>query len=133
MQNVVTLLMVLSFCSLSTGILSACSFPGVYKIDVQQGNIIEAEALDQLQPGMNRKQVHFVLGSPVLESTFSPEYESYLYTIQIAGGDIQRQNILLHYSDNGILEKIEKRTVLPAELANPAEARKIRAGYKERL
>ena len=115
---------------LITALTAGCAFPGVYKIDVQQGNIIDQEALDQLKVGMNRKQVHFVLGSPVVESTFDPAYESYLYTIQIAGGDVHRQNIFLYY-DNDLLKKIDKRQVLSAQLANPAEARTLRPDYRE--
>ncbi len=118
MQNVV-------FSAVFLFLVAGCSFPGVYKIDVQQGNIVEKKELDQLQVGMNRKQVHFVLGTPVIESTFDPSYETYLYTIQIAGGQVHRQNVTLHY-DNDILQKIEKREILSAQLANPADARRTR-------
>lgn len=117
----------LALCLMGTG----CAFPGVYKIDVQQGNIVDQQALDQLTVGMNRNQVHFLLGSPVVESTFSPEYESYLYTIQIAGGEVHRQNIFLHY-DNDVLTKIEKKQILSAQLANPAEAIKLRPDYQQK-
>jgi len=127
MQNAIVLSFVLIM-----SIITACSFPGVYKIDVQQGNIVEQEALNQLQAGMTRQQVHFVLGSPVVESTFSPEYEAYLYTIQIAGGDMHRQRVLLFYQ-NDILENIEKRELLPTELANPAEASKLQNVEQEEL
>ena len=101
---------------------AGCSVPSVYKIDVQQGNIFENESIDQLQIGMNRKQVHFVLGSPVIESVFDPGYETYIYTVQISGGEIYRQNITLFYK-NDILHKIEKRELLSEQLANPAKAR----------
>ena len=128
MQKAVVLCATMGFWALMT----ACAFPGVYKIDVQQGNIVDQTSLNQLKIGMNRKQVHFVLGSPVIENTFSPEYESYLYTIQIAGGDVHRQSIVLHY-DNDLLKKIEKREILSSQLANPAEARKTRPDYVERI
>ena len=45
--------------------ITACSeFPWVYKIDIEQGNIIEQEAVDQLIPGLTKNQVRFILGSP---------------------------------------------------------------------
>ena len=50
-------------------LLSACSsleFPGVYKLTIQQGNIVSQEMVDRLKPGMTRSQVQFVLGNPVL-------------------------------------------------------------------
>ncbi len=116
MQNLKTsgLLLLLS-------LLAGCAFPGVYKIDVQQGNIIEKETLEQLKVGLNRKQVRYLMGSPVLESTFDPSYETFIYTIQLSGGLISRQNITLHY-DNDILQRIEKKEILPDNLANPAKA-----------
>jgi len=116
MQNLKTsgLLLVLS-------LLVGCVFPGVYKIDVQQGNILEKETLDQLKVGLNRKQVRYLMGSPILESTFNPDYETYIYTIQLSGGLISRQNITLHY-DNDILQHIDKKEILPDNLANPAKA-----------
>lgn len=80
-------------------LLSACSFPGVYKINVQQGNIVTEEMLGQLKPGMTKRQVHFVLGNPVLTNVFDREAETYLYTYQQAGGETQQQKILVYYKD----------------------------------
>jgi len=41
-------------------------FPGVYKLTIQQGNIVSQEMIDKLKPGMTRAQIQFVLGNPVL-------------------------------------------------------------------
>jgi len=68
--------------SLAIACLSACSFvgfPGVYKIDVEQGNIITQEMADQLQPGMSRRQVRFILGTPLVEDTFNQDRWDYPY------------------------------------------------------
>lgn len=84
---------------LITLLIQACSFPGVYKINVQQGNIITQEMLDTLKPGMTQKQVHFVLGKPVLDNVFSTELENYVYTYQKRGGEIEQQTITVYYQD----------------------------------
>lgn len=84
----------------SINLLQACSFPGVFKINVQQGNIITQEMLDTLKPGMTQKQVHFVLGKPVVDNTFNSTIENYVYTYQKAGGDIQQQTIKVYYEDD---------------------------------
>jgi len=63
--------------------LSACGFlgfPGVYKIDVEQGNIVTQEQIDQLKPGMSRRQVRFLLGTPLVEDTFNPDRWDYSYS-----------------------------------------------------
>jgi len=78
-------------------LLQACAFPGVFKINVQQGNIIKQDMLDTLKTGMTKKQVHFVLGKPVLENIFDPSLENYVYTYQKAGGETQRQVITVFY------------------------------------
>ena len=72
--------------SLAIACLSACSFvgfPGVYKIDVEQGNIITQEMADQLQPGMSRRQVRFILGTPLVEDTFNQDGDA----LQTVTGD----------------------------------------------
>jgi outer membrane protein assembly factor BamE len=63
--------------------LSACGFigfPGVYKIDVEQGNIVTEEMVAQLKPGMSRRQVRFILGTPLLEDPFNQERWDYPYS-----------------------------------------------------
>jgi outer membrane protein assembly factor BamE len=65
--------------------LSACSFvgfPGVYKIDVEQGNIVDQDMADQLKPGMSRRQVRFILGTPLVEDTFNQDRWDYLYVLR---------------------------------------------------
>ncbi len=83
--------------SLFLPLLHACSFPGVFKINVQQGNIVTQEMLDTLEPGMTQKQVHFVLGAPVVDNVFDPNLENYVYTYQKAGGEIKQQTIKVYY------------------------------------
>jgi outer membrane protein assembly factor BamE len=62
--------------------LSACGttnwgFP--YRPDVQQGNWITSEQVAQLQPGMTREQVRFILGTPTLQDVFRTNRWDYPY------------------------------------------------------
>ena len=125
------LLTVLRRIAAATGlaIVTGCSFPGVYKIDVQQGTIVEKEAAETLEVGMTREQVHYLLGSPLLEPVFTNSYENYIYTIQLSGGKIRQQHIKLEF-EGGSLTNIAKMDLLPPELANPGEVYKIR-GLRE--
>ena len=71
--------------SLLLTVLCACSnvgFPGVYRIDVEQGNIVTQEMVDQLKPGMNRNQVRFILGTPLIEDSFHQDRWDYIYTVR---------------------------------------------------
>jgi outer membrane protein assembly factor BamE len=66
--------------------LAACSsdpvvnrLPFVYRIDIQQGNVVNQEMVDQLHVGMTKRQVQFVLGAPMLIDPFHAERWDYVY------------------------------------------------------
>lgn len=82
-----------------TVILAGCSFPGVYKINVQQGNIVTQEDLDQLAEGMTRRQVHSILGSPAVISPVDSSREYYIYTYQRADKAIKQQRVIVYYDN----------------------------------
>jgi outer membrane protein assembly factor BamE len=77
--------------------LSGCVFPGVYKINVQQGNIVTDEELTQLSEGMPRNQVRALLGTPLMLNPVDPSRDYYVYTFQRRGGEIQEQRIIVYY------------------------------------
>jgi len=80
--------------------LSGCAFPGVYKINVQQGNIVTNKELNALTEGMPRSQVHAVMGTPLMLNPVDTSREYYVYTFQRAGGDIEEQRIIVYYDDD---------------------------------
>ncbi len=93
--------------SLTLG-LSACGFvgfPGVYKIDIEQGNLVDQEMIEQLQPGMSRRQVRFIMGSPLVEDTFHPDRWDYPYVIR-NGQDIIREAQVSIYFENDTLTRV---------------------------
>lgn len=93
--------------TLFTGsLLAGCStlqFPGVYKIDVEQGNVITQEMVDQLKPGMSIEQVEYIMGSPLIKDTFNPNRWDYLYSIS-KKGDAREQHRLSIFFKNKRLE-----------------------------
>lgn len=62
--------------------LSGCIFPGVYKLNIQQGNIVTQDMLDKLKPGMTERQVIYVMGNPVLKAPYQDERWDYIYTLE---------------------------------------------------
>lgn len=79
--------------------LSGC-FPGVYKIDIPQGNVVTQEMVDQLRPGMTYNQVRFIMGTPLITDTFSGERWDYLYSIQRGGNPREQERISLFFENN---------------------------------
>jgi outer membrane protein assembly factor BamE len=59
--------------------LSACSQFGVYRLDVQQGNLITQEQLAKVKPGMSRIEVRNILGTPLLQDAFHADRWDYAY------------------------------------------------------
>ncbi|MCU1718823.1 outer membrane protein assembly factor BamE [Pseudomonas sp. 5P_3.1_Bac2] len=80
--------------------LAGCSFPGVYKIDIQQGNVVTQDMIDQLRPGMTRKQVRFIMGNPLLTDTFHTDRWDYLYSIQPGGGQRLQERVSLNFNQD---------------------------------
>lgn len=91
MQKTKLLLTSLTFTGLIA--LAGCSFPGVYKIDIQQGNVVTQDMIDQLRPGMTRSQVRFIMGNPLVTDTFHANRWDYLYSIQPGGGQRLQERV----------------------------------------
>ncbi|WP_312932335.1 outer membrane protein assembly factor BamE [Pseudomonas sp.] len=98
MQNTKLLLNSLALAGLLA--LAGCSFPGVYKIDIQQGNVVTQDMIDQLRPGMTRRQVRFIMGNPLLQDTFNTNRWDYLYSLQPGGGKRQQERMSIFFNEN---------------------------------
>jgi outer membrane protein assembly factor BamE len=51
----------------------------VYRVDVQQGNLLDDTDVEGVKPGMTRSQVRFLLGTPVVEDAFHKDRWDYVY------------------------------------------------------
>jgi len=71
--------------------MSACSndfrIPFVYRLDIHQGNIFSQDMVDQLKPGMTKRQVAFIMGTPLIEDTFHNGRWDYVYSNEPGGED----------------------------------------------
>lgn len=82
------------------------AFPGVYKIDIQQGNVITQEMIDQLKPGMTKRQVQFVMGTPLIRDTFNQNRWDYVYSLQPGGKTRQQESVAIYFEDD-LLSRFE--------------------------
>lgn len=99
---------------LTTSLLTGCEswLPEAHKIDIQQGNRINAEDLDRLQTGMSREQVKFLLGTPLLQDGFHQNRWDYLYYLQPGKEDARQSRVSLYF-DNNTLTKIDREQYKP--------------------
>ena len=97
------------FLSLLTALpLVSCStisnnLPGVYTLEIQQGNIIDQAMIDQLRPGMSKRQVLYVMGSPMLDDVFHKNRWNYLYSARPDGEDKIQKQITLFFENDQIV------------------------------
>ena len=87
-------------CSLSQLKLPELKIPRVYKLSVQQGNVITQEMVDRLKPGMTRNQVEFVMGKPVLGDPFNDDQWVYIYTLEVPDYFNQIFKMVLAFEDD---------------------------------
>jgi outer membrane protein assembly factor BamE len=89
-----------------------------YRPDVQQGNVVTKEMVDQLRPAMTRDQVRFLLGTPLLTSVFHLERWDYVYFLKRGKGDERQLRKLTVLFRNDRLEKFETDDMPPEKLAD---------------
>jgi outer membrane protein assembly factor BamE len=108
----------LLYICLFTLLISGCSIldDWTYKVNKQQGNITEQKHVDQLEVGMTKEQVKFLLGTSMSIHTFDHDRWDYIYTYK-AGNDEPTRNNLTVYFENNALSKIEGealvKTIVP--------------------
>lgn len=86
--------------------LSACGvvgFPGVYRINIEQGNIVTQEMVDQLKPGMSKRQVRFIMGTPLVEDTFNQDRWDYPYSIRNGGELITGSHVTVFFEGDSLV------------------------------
>ena len=59
----------------------------VYRANIAQGNLIKEENLVQLEIGMTRNQVRFLLGTPMIDDPFHANRWDYVYYVKIGRRD----------------------------------------------
>ncbi len=67
--------------SLVATMLVAAALTGgcVYRINIQQGNLLDADLIEQVEVGMTRTQIRFLLGTPLVSNPFDKDRWDYYY------------------------------------------------------
>jgi len=98
--------------------------PGVYRVDIQQGNVIDQETVNRLRPGMDKNQVQFIMGTPAIHDPFHAEQWDYLYTLSERGGPREQRRVRIYFED-GTLARVEG-DIVPAAVDDTATLRQSR-------
>jgi len=89
-------------------LITGCSFlpsvPSVlYKIDVQQGNIITQKMVDKLKPSMTRSQVRFILGTALIDDVFHKDRWDYVYRLVQHGNLVDEYKLTVFFEDDKLV------------------------------
>ena len=78
----------------------------IYTVDIQQGNVLDQKLVDNLKPGMTKRQVNIVLGTPSVASPFHQDRWDYVAIYLHRGEQISRTLLSLTFEHNRLV-KIE--------------------------
>ena len=75
------------------------NIPLVYKLDIQQGNVVDQAMINKLKKGMDKTRVRFIMGTPVLMDPFHSNRWEYIFSYQKGGKKREQRHISLYFED----------------------------------
>jgi outer membrane protein assembly factor BamE len=94
--------------ALAALVLPAC----VYRIVIQQGNLLDDEDVAQVDLGMTRSQVQFLLGTPMIADSFHRDRWDYAYYFRRGRSPDAIQRWFVVYFDNDRVTRIDRAVEL---------------------
>lgn len=91
----------------SSTLLSGC----VYRMNIQQGNYLEGRTVDQLQVGMTRSQVRYLLGTPMVPDAFDKARWDYLYYFKKGRWKRPQERHLIVWFKEDKVDRFERNNV----------------------
>jgi outer membrane protein assembly factor BamE len=77
----------------------------LYRLPIQQGNVLNHDLVAQLEPGMTRSQVKFLLGTPMLPNGFDADrWDYYCYAKFSRDFPVETRRLSVWFKD----EKVER-------------------------
>ena len=78
----------------------------LYRIDIQQGNVVVQENLARVKPGMSRNDVKQILGTPLLADAFHANRWDYYFSNTKGGTQLEKNRVTIHF-ENDKVSRIE--------------------------
>lgn len=88
----------------------------VYRANISQGNIVEEEDLDQVEVGMTRNQVRFLLGTPMIDDPFHRNRWDYVYYVKIGRNDATAKRWVTILFEDDTVSEIQRNRDLADKL-----------------
>jgi outer membrane protein assembly factor BamE len=106
---------VLRMIALWTVLAAAFALQGcIYTIDIQQGNVLDEDAVVQVEVGMTRSAVQFLLGTPTVRDSFHPERWDYPYYLRRGHSkDIEQRWLVVYFESDRVVRLERDRQLDP--------------------
>ena len=85
----------------------------VYRMDVQQGNLLDMEQVEQIEVGMTRSQVRFLLGTPMVIDSFNADRWDYVYSLRRGHSRKVSKRHLVVWFEGDTVARVEEPIPLP--------------------
>jgi outer membrane protein assembly factor BamE len=92
----------------------------VYRMDIQQGNLLDPEQVDQVEVGMTRSQVRFLLGTPMVIDSFDSDRWDYVYSLRRGHSRTVEKRHLVVWFDGDKVIRIEEPIPVPRKESTAA-------------
>ncbi len=86
--------------------------PFVYRPQIIQGNLITQDNVNQLQPGMHKKQVQLVMGTALTQDIFHDDRWDYYYGMGIGHIELEK-HLTLYFKDDQLARIVGDYQPLP--------------------
>ncbi len=74
----------------------------IYRPNIQQGNFVSREMVDQLKVGMTPEQVRFVLGTPLIVDVFHGERWDYPFRMKRGDGTVTSSHVVVRFKEGRV-------------------------------
>ncbi len=82
-------------------VVSGC----VFRASISQGNLIEQDDIDQIEVGMTRSQIRFLLGTPMIDDPFHKDRWDYIYYLKLGRRDaVAKRWVSVMFADDTVSE-----------------------------
>ncbi len=97
--------------AIALAISSGC----VYRANIAQGNLIKEEDLEQVEIGMTKNQVRFLLGTPMIDDPFNKQRWDYIYYLKIGRRDAKfKRWVSVEFQDDLVSEVRSDQELAPS-------------------